>query len=594
MKNKLYIFILGFIFAITSCEVTDTIPKDSITDLNYWKSPDDIKSFVNSFYITLSGPVYNGTQPGVIYYDKTSDNIAPAIPDPLLFSTMSVPASGGGWSSDDWKNIRNLNYALKRVKTVVGTQADINHYIGELRFFRANEYFNKVKTFGDVPWVSKDLTTTDVDILYAARDPMKLVVDSIIVDLEFAAANLKNPNEVVSGRLHKFAALQMLARVCLYEGTFLKYRNISGWETYLTKAVTTAQKIMNEGGYQIVKEDAKYYFPGYPLVYKSLFIKEDLTSSKECVLSKNFILNVIMNQQSAPPVADGAGVGMTKDFIESFLCSDGLPIALSPLYLGDNSASLEFTNRDPRMRNMIDNKNVPVSVTEGVVSSWPVTPVTVSQCPTGYMMEKFHDPDPIKNEPFKGTNDWHIFRYAEVLLSFAEAKAELATISQNDLDISINLLRARLDEGSFTMGRLSMNPPADPLAVVDGQPKYGYAISPLLFEIRRERRIELASEGFRWDDIVRWHAGVLINNPKTMVGIAVNDGVRASYLSFYNGIDQFSGRKLYTITDWDGKTKQLLMVYSSTSRTWDNKLYFMPLPSDQLTLNSKLSQNPGW
>jgi hypothetical protein len=132
------------------------------------------------------------------------------------------------------------------------------------------------------------------------------------------------------------------------------------------------------------------------------------------------------------------------------------------------------------------------------------------------------------------------------------------------------------------------------LATVAGKPRYGYTVSPLIYEIRRERRIELAFEGFRWDDIVRWNAGKLIENPKTMLGMAVNQGVVERYKRNYGGTDQLSSRLLYNISDWDGKQKSLLQVYSTTSRVWNDKLYLDPLPTDQLVLNPNLTQNPGW
>jgi hypothetical protein len=422
---------------------------------------------------------------------------------------------------------------------------------------------------------------------------MQTVVDSIIADLQFAVTHLHLPANVDIGRLHHYAALQMLARVCLYEGTYLKYRNISGWESYLTLAATTAQDIMTNGGYQIVKGNGPYSFPGYPLYYKQQFIQEDLTSNPECVLPRIYILGLVTNRESGSGF--GAGYGVTKDFIESFLCTDGLPISLSPLYLGDDSAWMEMANRDPRLQNMIDNKFLPMFMSGASLISYPVTPVTASICPTGYLMAKFRDPIVKENDANATTDDWFIFRYAEVLLTYAEAKAELGTITQGDLDNSINLLRGRLDEpGIFTMGRLTLNPPADPNAIINGQPRYGYAISPLLYEIRRERRVELAFEGFRWDDIVRWHAGKLIENPKTMVGLVVDSGVIARYKYYNSGLDQFSGRILLTMTDWDGKTKNLLQPYAVASRTWDDKLYLYPLPLDQLTLNKNLVQNPGW
>jgi starch-binding outer membrane protein, SusD/RagB family len=585
MKVKIFTIITLVFAMVSSCELTNLEPEDSITDFSYWKKVDDLKLFANSFYTTLSAP--DG------FLDNTSDNAVPNTPDSRLFNTMTVPGSGGGWSNSDWSNIRNLNYFLTHYNTVTGDETEINQYVGEIHFFRANEYFNKVRVFGDVPWIDKDLNITDDAYLNKARDPRKFVIDKIIADLDTAIADLNLPADVDAGRLHKFAALQMKARVCLYEGTWMKYRDITGWESYLQKAVDASEKIIKEGDYDIPRGEALYKFDDYPLYYKQQFIQEDLTANEECVLARIYKKDLLMHYLSR--TVNESQWGASKDFIESFLCIDGQSIASSPLYLGDDSLQMEMTNRDPRLRNMIDNKNLPYYLDGADPISYPVTPVAVNTCPTGYMASKFRTPDPDQNEANHTTYDWYVFRYAEVLLIFAEAKAELGTITQTDIDNSINKLRARLDEpDNFTMGRLNINPPADPLALVDGKPRYGYDISPLLYEIRRERRIELAFEGFRWDDICRWKAGVLIENPKTMLGIEVNNEVIDRYKYFNGGSDQFATRTLYQLTDWDGKTKNLLQVYSDMTRTWDDKLYLNPIPADQRTLNPNLGQNPGW
>jgi hypothetical protein len=244
---------------------------------------------------------------------------------------------------------------------------------------------------------------------------------------------------------------------------------------------------------------------------------------------------------------------------------------------------------------MVDNPKLPYFLDGSTPISHPVTPIEVSTCPTGYLTSKFRSPEPAQNEARHSSYDWYVFRYAEVLLINAEAKAELGSITQTDLDNTINLLRSRLDEpGNFEMGRLTLNPSEDPLSKVNGEPRYGYEVSPLIYEIRRERRIELAFEGFRWDDIVRWKAGALIENPKTMLGMTVNDKVEERYQRYYNGTNPFTDRDLYEFTDWDGTQKKLLKVYSTTSRTWDDKLYLDPLPKDQIELNPNLQQNPGW
>lgn len=579
------ISILAVTFSFFSCNVTDLVPEDAITDYNYWTKPDDMKLFANNFYTMLSGPSSS--------LDANTDNGVQNTPDSRLFNTMTVPASGGGWSKDDWNTIRNANYFLSHYQTVTGNADIINQYVGEVRFFRAYSYFEKVKTFGDVPWIDKNLTTTDADYLMKARDSQKIVIDKIIEDLEFATENLKEPSNVETGRLHKYAALQMLARVCLYEGTWLKYRKQQGWEAYLQKAVSASEKIMQSGKYDIVKGEALYMYGGYPLYYRQQFIQEDLTNNKECVLARIYKQDLLMHGLSR--TTNESGWGISKDFIEDFLCTDGKPIALSPLYEGDDSLEIEIKNRDPRLRNMVENKNLPYYLEGAKLISYKVAPISIDVCPTGYLAFKYRNPEPAQNEALHSTYDWYIFRYAEVLLIDAEAKAELGSITQADIDATINKLRARLDEpGKFTMGRLTLNPPTDPLATINGQPKYGYTISPLIYEIRRERRIELAFEGFRWNDICRWNAGKLIENPKTMLGMVVNNDVVNRYKYYNSGTDLFATRTFYSIQDWDGKSKKLLSVYSNPSRKWDDKLYLNPLPTDQLTLNTHLVQNPGW
>lgn len=596
------VFII-LLFSVSCKEVLETTPKNALTDLNYWQNTDELKLYCNNFYTILSTP---GTGS-----DNQSDNIVTKAPNSWLFNQSPVPSSGGGWSNGDWAVIRNANYFLTHYQSATGTPSEISHYVGEIKFFRAYDYFNKVKNFGDVPWINKDLNTNDTVFLYKARDPRKVVVDSIIADLNFAATNMWAPAQLEKGRLHKYAALQLLARVGLYEGTYMKYRGISGWEDYLNIAATAAKTIIDQGGYDIVKPNALYFYKtgdlinaqtntyateDYPLYYKEQFIQEDLTTNKECVLPKIFVKDILAHGLSRS--VNEANVGVSKDFIEDFLCTDGLPIRLSSLYKGDDSVMAEISNRDPRLRNMIDNRFLPFYLNSAnqPVSNYLTQPGG-SATPTGYLAFKFRNPVPAQNEANAATFDMYIFRYAEVLLIYAEAKAELGTITENDLEITINKLRARLDEPSLPdgkMARLTLTPPADPAATtITGQPRYGYAVSPLIYEIRRERRIELAFEGFRWDDIVRWKAGKLIENPKTEYGIVVNTDVKNQYNAYF-GSDLFGSAILATITDWD-KTKQLLSPYSDPSRTWDDKLYLHPIPTDQIILsNGALVQTQGW
>ncbi|MDR0559709.1 MAG: RagB/SusD family nutrient uptake outer membrane protein [Prevotellaceae bacterium] len=601
MKAKNFILYAVLICGILSCDVTDRIPENTFTDLNYWTKVEDMKLFSRYFYSTLSSPP--GGADG--YLDGNSDITVPQDAPGNFFDTRVVPTGDDGWSSGDWANIRRCNYFMTHYQTVSGDAADIDHYVAEVRFFRANEYFSKVKRFGDVPWFDKDLKDNDVELLYKGRDSRMLVIGKVIEDLEFAVEKLKLPSQVPAGQLHKYCALQMLSRVCLFEATWQKYRNAaeSVWKPLMEKAAKAAKDIMDANIYSIEQGTAKYVMDNYhPLMYTGKFIQEDLTKDKECILPRIYINGILTNQ-----LARNRSFGLSKDFIEQFLDIDGKPIALSSKYLGDDSVFMEIQNRDPRLWNIVSNRFVPLTVNEKgePVSNLVDLPVGsgAEQNATGYTAVKFRDPNPEQWNANSTTTDWYIFRYAETLLNYAEAKYELGLCDQNVLDITVNRLRARLDYtdadgNAITMGRLNLNPPADPLATVNGKPRYGYAITPLLYEIRRERCIELSFEGFRWADICRWKAGELIENPKTMYGIAVNDDVIELYTRMNSKTDPFKDSKFATITDWDGKTKKLLRVYSDeleAKRKWNDKYYLDPLPQNQTTLNPNiLPQNPGW
>ena len=596
MKVKKIILLAVLVVGFQSCEVVDRVPENSITDLNYWKKLDDLKLWSRNFYTTFPAPAW---------LDATSDIIVPQAPPAIIFDTRIVPTGDDGWSYGDWENIRRCNYFMSRYQTVQGDEADINHYVGEVRFFRANEYFNKVKRFGDVPWYEKDLQTNDTELLYKGRDPRLFIIGKMIEDLEFAAANMKLPSQVETGQLHRYCAWHMLARVCLFEATWQKYSGAaeSVWKPLMEKAASAAKTIMDTNLYDIEPGIARYIMDeDHPLMYKAKFIQEDLTRDKECILSRNYSRDVLQHRLS-----EHHSFGLSKDFIEQFLDIDGFPIALSTKYLGDDSIIMEIQNRDPRLWNMLNNRYVPFTLVNGSpVSNIVDIPGAGAgeQNATGMFTTKYRDPDPVQNNPFSATTDWYLFRYAETLLIYAEAMYEVGQCTQQVLDLTVNKLRSRLDYTNaagilITMGRLTTTPPADPMAItVTGQQRYGYEVAPLLYEIRRERCVELAFEGLRWDDICRWKAGKLLENPKTMWGMVVNDEVEAFYTTINGGTNPFNTSTFATITDWDGKTKKLLRVYTDeleARRIWNDRNYLDPLPLNQTTLNpSLLPQNPGW
>lgn len=586
MRFRNYIALSLLAGLTAACDYTDLSPRDSFTDQTYWNSTKDLKLYANGLYGFLSSPSAT--------LDNVSDNFVTSNYSPYLFDEMTVPteaSAGNGWY---WNDVRDCNYFLKRYKKVVGNQDEINKYVAEVRFFRGLLYFNKIKMFGDVPYYSQDLQTDDTNELFKPRDPQDVVLQHVIEDFLFAIRWLPEKALSESGRLNKEAARTQLARIYLYFGTYKKYHNQSSTgnlsaDALLKEAVNQTDTLMNSGRFEIVKGSDtgcdQMPFPGYPLYYSNQFTQEDLSTNKECILAR-FYEPSVLTHELGRQVQNG-GMGLSKDFVESFLMKDGTPIYNHGSgYSGDDNMENEFRNRDPRLYQIVDNNHKPYYIRNGErILNEAANRVGSSKSVTGYDCVKFHHANTTQQEARNSTFDWFVYRYAEVLLINAEANAELNTCTQTVLDRTINKLRDRVE-----MPHLTISP------VTDEKPiNYGYTLSNLLYEIRRERRIELVAEGFRLDDLKRWNAMKLLENPKTMLGIKITP---QSISEFPAGtFDSKTGRP--TI-NYDGATylyqykaaKQL----NDAGRKWkaNDRRFLYPLPTQELVLNKKLVQNPGW
>lgn len=608
MKTKHILVALGLSLmgGFTACDVTELTPKDSITDESFWNTVNDLESYAKGFYKNL----IDSNADNLKTLDGRSDMRLTASPDQWLFDEWVIASNADDNSGWTWDNIRNLNYFMSRYQQVEAPESEVNPWVAVIRFFRAYDYFDKIKTFGDVPWYDRDLTTDDVEELYKARDSRDVVLNHIIEDLQFAIEWLPEKSAAESGALHKDAARTLLARVCLHYGTYKKYHNVSTAPTsdeLLRMAANTAKEVMDSGNYDIVQgADGganQSSFEGYPLYYANQFTQEDLASNRECILPAIFETDVLTHN-----LARDGGDGLSKDFAESFLCTDGLPIANSPLYQGDETLDEEMTNRDPRMYQIIDSKFRPYTVRSngmrvintGINDQKEFSPTDnpgenvhsapgLSGTSTGYSPIKFKTANQSQQDAVQTSSyDWFVFRYAEILLIYAEAKCELGECTQGVLDETINKLRDRVE-----MPHLTTSPVAD-LKPLD----YGYTLSPLLYEIRRERRIELALEGFRYDDIMRWNAMKLLENPKTFLGMRITDKVKELYQP-----EVFEGATARSLVEYDGNT--YIQMYpgkalNDAGRRWEanDKRLFYPIPLSEIVLSNsnggQLKQNPGW
>lgn len=573
--------------AMPGCDVVDKIPSDGFTDANYWVSTKNLELYANNFYGNLGG--------ANCHLDEGTDVRATTSISNYLSGSYVVPESDGSWS---WGNLRNLNHFLVNYHTVQGDPEEINKYVGEIRFFRALDYFGKVKRYGDVPWYNRPLEMSDEEEIYKARDPRAMVMDSVVADLEFACLAIPEPVKVDVGRLHKYVAYQQLSRVCLYEGTYEKYVNGDNErsKTLLKKAADAAKVIMDSGEYDIVSMDffASQVDENHPLDYAALFSQtEDISGSKECVLARTYANGLVENSLSRD-MEEGQNSGMTKMMINQYLCLDGKPIGVSGLYKGDNTLSEEIQNRDRRLYQTIQSEYLPYKYADQVVTLPNNPPVIATNLPTGLNIMKFHTPDPEQYTlAYKAHMQWHLYRYAEVLLNYAEAKAELGELTQGDVDLTINKLRNRAGVAPLQVNNIATTP-------AEYKMDYGYPVSDLLYEVRRERLIELYAEGFRWDDICRWRAGKLCENPLTIYGISVTEKVREQF------DEKYASDVTPHVFDVDGgdvataeyKGKRYVKLYQTLKDgegyKWQDKLYLRPLPTNEMSLNTNLKQNPGW
>jgi len=581
---KLKYLALAGLLGFTACDdVIDLKPLDSFTDESYWTSVDDLRGYANRFYTNLSGPSSSG--------DQQSDNRVPSSYDAWLYNEYVVDQASD-WS---WSNIRNLNFFMNRYQRVTGTDADINAQVAVIRFFRALDYFGKIKSYGDVPWYEKDLTDGDTEELYKGRDSRDFVLGKIIEDLEFAIQWLPEKSAAAECALHKDAARTQLSRVCLYYGTFKKYHSVTTEPTsedLLRKAANNALAVMNTGRYEIVQgQDAgcgQQAFEDYPLYYQNQFVQEDLSANKEAILYRSYVDGKLMHGTGR-----NQGVGYSKDFAESFLCKDGKPIGVSDLYQGDETIDQEMENRDPRMYNIIDNVHRPYTVqADGTIETThskfdknaTAANVSASHSVTGYANVKYSSADPTQWVANATTYDWFVYRYAEVLLNYAEAKYELGEMDQDILDATINKLRDRVEMPHLKMEVGFTDP---------NWPDYGYTVEPLLQEIRRERRIELVAEGFRYDDIIRWKGVKLYENPKTVLGMRVTDKV----ISLYDE-GTFGGETGRALVEYQGKTyiRPYAKELDDAGRKWaaDDKRFLNPISKNVMLINPAIKQNPNW
>ncbi|WP_445738201.1 RagB/SusD family nutrient uptake outer membrane protein [Mariniflexile sp.] len=579
-------------FVILSCndDFLERYPLDRLSNETFWKTENDLKVYNNTLYdltkedretAVLMGhdAAIRSIDGSYTYLDGFSDNMAPppAQSRASRFNEVKagihIPRPSGtelfGYRA--WNLLRAINVASDNMATSPVPDNIKNKYIGEVRMFRAWFYYDKVSKFGDNQWVDHEVKTNEDDILFGTRDPREFVMDKVLEDINFAVANLpvswadgRNP-----GRLDRWDALALKSRICLFEGTWRKYHGGTNAAAWLQEAAMASKTLIDTSPYSLYKT-------GNPLMdYNATHrVLKDLTGNPEVIHWVRYETG-IRNNNIMKYYLYYSG-GMTKDAIDDYLCTDGLPISLSPLDIENTKIEDVFVNRDPRLRQTVlhpaDQSFYQYNQGSGLVYPRLTGMANPGGDPstTGYHIIKMYNRAGHLDQN-QAETPGIVFRLGEVYLNYAEAMAELGTITQVDLDLTINKLRSRV--GMLALG---LNPPMDPKYAADG-------LSSLIIEIRRERRIELFSEGFRYDDLRRWKWGKKLE--------------KKSYGMLWDAaaIARFPGARVQTEMI-DGKP--YIDVYKGTpyaSPVFDeNKHYLWPMPLGALGENPNLGQNPGW
>lgn len=569
---------LSAAIACISCEdMLDYQPKDRLSPDIYFKTETDCELWTNNYYTVFPSAEGIYSEPyDVIVRDVLADEIS-GVRKPM--------PTDGNWN---WEKLREMNFFLSRASQVEDESVRLE-YEGLTRFFRAYFYFEKVKRYGDVPWVDRPLGS-DEEELYKGRDSRESVMEKVMEDVDFAIANLPEVQNVY--RVTRWTARALKSRIALFEGTFRKYHGLDGYEEFLQACVNASEPFLT-GPYSI------YTSGSTP--YQDLFTSQNAIET-EIILARAYTSAISGMTHDVNGHLTGATMGrpgMTRNVVNMYLMRDGSRYTDQKNYAIKTFVE-ECKNRDLRMAQTLRTPGY-----KRIGGSKELAP-DLSRSTTGYQLIKYLTEE--KYDANKAsTNDMPLFRLAEVLLNYAEAKAELGTLKQADLDNTIRPLRARAGLPDLDMEEANANP--DPYL---SSPETGYANvtgdnKGVILEIRRERTLETPMEGLRYWDIMRWKEGKRFEKPIEGLyfpgtGEYDLDGNGSVDVCIYD-TEKAPGNsadvlylKLGTDIVLSGGTSGNVLAHSTQQRIWNEaRDYLYPIPTDDRVLTQgAISQNPGW
>ena len=588
MKNYKTISLLALLtLGFASCtNFFEREPFSQVGADTFFRSEKDVVLYVNGL-LQKNMPGYTT----LTYGDQYSDLMAVNSTSDFLKTAWSAEKQTG-WETSDWANIYNVNYFLSRLyeaASAVGDDARMKHYEGVGRFWRAWLYYSKVQTFGPVPWYDKPIDPEDEEALYKGRDSREFVMDKILEDLNFAATQcLSDKAYVNNSQINRWVALAFKARVCLYEGTYRKYHTELGLEAsagkWLREAVSACETLMNESPYSLVHSPASL-----KTQYRKLFTSQEI-DYQEVSLANEFSEDLLRFHSATWKFTSGsygARWSLSKAFVNTYLMLDGSRFTDRTDY-EKTEFTEEVKNRDYRLMQSVITPGYSKKVAGVDTQKAPDFSLTL----TGYQVIKWTLDDDRYEGTNNSTNSLPVFRFAEVLLNYAEAKAELGEFGETEWNQTIKLLRERAGVNS------KVPLAADPYLI---DYYANQTTDKWILEIRRERAIEMLLENLRYEDLMRWKLGNLLEKEWTGIyipekekaydlngdginDVCVTDGKPGTEKGVFY-IDLSKGQ--YTLD------KNNCLIYNET-RMWADRKYLHPIPKTACVINPALGQNDGW
>lgn len=574
------VFAIGIVaMMLHSCNL-DELPQSSMAPENSFKDETELKLYINGLLPMISGSTL----------EKADNGIESSLPS-YMIGLRSSTQDPGDWS---WSDLRNVNIFLK-YSVNCSDEAVRAKYNAMAYYLRALFYYNKLKTFGGVPYYDFVLDDNSPE-LYNPRDTRDLVAEKILLDIDNAIKDGVTDKKI--NDISKWTSLALKSRFCLFEGTYRKYHNLEGAEKYLQECVSASEELMASGKYTIDGTG------GVNVAYRDLFVQPNTqdASDKEVITAVAYSTALGVRHGLNYTIVNTAGnkVGFEKTFINSYLMADGSRFTDKPDY--DKKTFLdEFQNRDPRLKQTVRGPDY-VRVGESSSSAANVIQA-ITLCTTGYMPIKYFSAK-VYDVQNANENDIIVYRYAEVLLNYAEAKAELGTLTQDDLDKSIKLIRNRVGMPNINMADANSKPDQ---YLWDLYKNVSGTNAGVILEIRRERRIEMAMEGLRYDDLMRWKEGHLFvpqfkgvyfpgEGGYDLTGDGKNDvylytGTRPSS-SVLGGATAIKLNSMIFLSEGNSGN---MVVNTDKVKSWnEDRDYLAPIPSSALVINKNLEQNPYW